>query len=205
MAFNFGFNNSNQVQNTNQSMTQSQYSTNSQTGSQSQESSRQIEGASAQEQDWVGQLMSTLFGNMQSAQGFAQGGYQDAITAATGEYNRLIENGARSSLGVMAKSGMNSSIINNMMGAMNEGAAGNLASNIMQMHANMPMQGIQAINATSGGIMNMLQSYFLGGRSQNVSQTGASNNAAYGTNRSNTSGTSTGTTTAQQSGFNFGF
>jgi hypothetical protein len=57
--------------------------------------------------------MEALYSNLQGASSLVTGGYQDSINTGIAEYNRLIEEGAKSALGVMSKSGMNSSLVNN--------------------------------------------------------------------------------------------
>lgn len=172
----------------------------SQTGRSTQ--TQRIAGAGEQEQTTLAQLMEALYANLQGASGLVSGGMQDSINTGIAEYNRLIEEGSKTALGVMSKSGMNSSLVNNMMGSMQKGAAGNLASNIMNLQANMPFQALNAVNSAASPLMGMLQGYFLNERGMNVDSTGFS--TQHGGSSTRTEGTSVSEGTSRSSGFNFG-
>lgn len=183
-------------------------STNRGTQSGSQESTRSIAGAGAQETELVSQILQSLYGNLQSAQGLVQGGYQDAMNTAVADYNRVIEEGSKSALGIMSKSGMNSSLVNNLVGNVTKSAAGPLANVLVGLQSTMPMQSINAVNSVASPLMSMLQGYFLNERGQNVTQTGSSSMSQTGTSTSSQTGSSSstqsGTTQGTSTGFNFG-
>lgn len=195
--FIFGGSSSEETQRTNQE------STGWQRGSQrgTAEGSQRIAEAGQTESDALSQLMQALYGNLQGASSLVTGGTQDAISTAMDEYNRIIEEGSKTALGVMSKTGMNSSIVNNMMGSMHKGAAGGLASTIMNLQANMPFQALNAVNSAASPLMGMLQGYFLNERGMNVDTT--QRNQGYSSTGSGSE--SSGVSRGSQSGWNFGF
>lgn len=199
--FNFGFGSS-ETENR-QTTTQSQTGYNRSSGRTRQSGSRTIQEAGLTEQEALSTLMQQLYGNMSSARGLVEGGLDEAWQIAADNFNRVIEEGASSAIGQIAKSGFKSSNINSLMGAMTRSAAAPLSQAALNFQANQPMMALNAINATASPVMQMLQGYFLNERSQNVdtSQYGRQFQGSY----SGGEGTSTSVGTQSGSSSNFGF
>lgn len=199
--FSFGGGSSSQETWTDQTSYSGQRSSQRQSG----EQTRAIEGASEIEQELLSNLMQSLYANLQGAEGLITGGYQEAINTGMAEFNRLMESGAKTALSEMSKSGMSSSIVNNMMGAVSGGAAGQLAGNLMQLQANMPLQALNAVNSAASPMLSMLSNYFLAERGQNVTQTQSGQTTSSGSQETQQRGYQQGEGSSSNFGFEFGW